>query len=334
MKKKTFYFWASDIRNNSGEGVLANQFLSDIKKYNKNSIVVNINNNNNNNNNKKYQKFYHKYFLNFFGALKLWKYYYRGYRTIYINYLPIWNFVVFLLLPPKTILGPITGSLIYNKKSLLDSIRRGFLLNIFKSISLFIVFLRQKKILFSTELLKSSIKKNKIKKCYFNYVLKTFPGFLKGKNKKNIDFLIYNRQHKNKNNSFVKYFIKNTFDKKYKIIVVGDPINLKNVDNVGFVSREKIKLLLANTKCTFGSTENLYTLFVLDAISSNVLIFYDKRLKNFNTEIKYKKMLEVDFEDGFNSLKYIISKVNKHNQISNKNYFKKKKYEKCFKQFS
>ena len=27
----------------------------------------------------------------------------------YINYLPLWNFLIFILLPPKTILGPVTG---------------------------------------------------------------------------------------------------------------------------------------------------------------------------------------------------------------------------------
>ena len=328
MKKKTFYFWASDIRSNSGEGVLANEFLSDIKKYNKTYSFVNINKNRNN-----YHTFSHKYFLNFFGALKLWKYYYRGYQTIYINYLPIWNFIVFLILPPKTILGPITGSFIYNKQSLLDSIRRGFLLNIFKNISLFIIFIRQKKILFSTELLKSSIKKNKIKRCYFNYALKIFSGFLKIKNKKTIDFLIYNREHRNKINPFVEYFIKNTLDKKYKIVVVGDPINLQNVKNVGYISRERIKSLLANTKCTFGSSENLYTLFILDAISLNVLVFYEKKLKIFNTEIKYNKMLPVDFINNFNSLKYVISKVDRFNKFSNKNYLKKKNYDEFFKKF-
>ena len=43
MKKK-IYFWASDISNNSGEGILANSF---IKNYKKNNSVkfINISNN-------------------------------------------------------------------------------------------------------------------------------------------------------------------------------------------------------------------------------------------------------------------------------------------------
>lgn len=326
-KKKKLYYWASDIRTNSGEGVLANQFTSDIRKYYKNFNLININKYN-----KNYHTFYSKYFLNFIGAIKLWYYHWSGHKTMYINYLPIWNFLTFLVLPPKTILGPITGSLLYNKYSLLDTLRRKFLLNIFKNISLFIIFLRNKKILFSTELLKSSIKEHKLlKRCYFNYALKAFPGFSQKKNKRDIDFLIYHRLHKNKNNEMIEYFIKNTLDKKYKIIVVGDPINLKNILNMGYISRVKIKTLLSNTKYTFGSSENLYTLFLLDAISKNVFIFYDSNLKIFNTQIKYDKMLDINFNDKFKSLKLIVNNVNKPKKLNGKNYLQKTNYENYFK---
>ena len=159
MKKNhTFYYWASDIRINSGEGILANIFISDIKKKFKQSTLVNINNKK-----KNYKKLYNKYILNLIGAVKLWKYYFKGYKTIYVNYLPIWNFIIFLILPPKIIIGPITGSLIYNKHSLFDTFLRGLLLNLFKKISLLIIFFRQKKILFSTNLLHECIKKKSIK---------------------------------------------------------------------------------------------------------------------------------------------------------------------------
>ena len=37
---------------------------------------------------------------------------------MYLNYLPLWNFLIFILLPPKTLLGPITGgSQIQRKKT-------------------------------------------------------------------------------------------------------------------------------------------------------------------------------------------------------------------------
>jgi hypothetical protein len=84
-------------------------------------------------------------------------------------------------------------------------------------------------------------------------VLQIFAGFWNEKNKRKIDFLIYNRKHKNKNNTFVENFIKNA-DRKYKIVVVGDQINLKNVSNIGHISRHKLKSLLQNTKYT-GETK-------------------------------------------------------------------------------
>jgi hypothetical protein len=327
-EKLNIYYWASDLRDNTGEGVLANQFLSDIQKKYKNYILININKNKSN-----YHTFYNKYFLNFLGAILLWKYYYRGQKTMYINYLPIWNFLIFLILPPKTILGPITGSILYNKYSLLNTLRRGFLLNIFNYISFFIIFFKYKKILLSTELLKSSIKKKLLKRCYFNYALKIFSGFFQSKYKKNIDFLFYHRLHSNKNSSLIEYFIKNTLNQNYKIIVVGDPINLKNVRNMGYISRDKIKALLAKTKYTFGSLENLYTLFLLDSISRDVYIFFDKRLKIFNTQIKYNKMLAIDFNNNFKSLKFIVNHVNNPKKLNMKNFLKKNNYEEYFRQY-
>ena len=129
----------------------------------------------------------------------------------------------------------------------------------------------------------------------------------------------------------IEYFIKNTLDKKYKIIVIGDRINLKNILNMGYISRVKIKTLLSNTKYTFGSSENLYTLFLLDAISKNVFIFYDSNLKIFNTQIKYDKMLDINFNDKFKSLKLIVSNVNKPKKLNGKNYLQKTNYENYFK---
>ena len=324
MKKNIFYFWASDLRENSGEGILANHFLTDVKKFYKKSILINTNKNIND-----HHTFFNKYILNFLGVIKLWKYYFKGYKIIYVNYLPIWNFFIFFTLPPKTIFGPITGTLLYNKESLLNYIYRGFLLNIFVNISLFIIFLRKKKILFSTELLKYNIKKNKYTKCYFNYVLQTFSGFWDKKNKKKIDFLIYNRDHKNKNNNLIEKFIKNLHI-KYKVAVVGKPINLTNVQNVGYISRDKLRSLLENTKYTFGSSENLYTLFVLDAISKGVFIFYDKRLEIYNTQIRYNKMLALDYNNISNSIKYIKRKINSKKFFDNKNYFRRQNYDKYF----
>jgi hypothetical protein len=325
--KYIIYYWSSDTQNNSGEGILGNLFIYDIKRHFKGFTLININKKEENHN-----TFHKKYILNFIGALKLWKYYLSGHKILYVNYLPIWNFFIFLILPPQTILGPITGSLIYNQKTLLNFFLRRILLNIAINISLLIIFWRYKKILFSTELLKTCIKKNQLKKVYFNYALKSFRGFSNKKTKRNIDFLIYHRDHNNKNNSMVNYFIKNISDKKYKILVIGDKINSNNIKNMGYVDRSYVKKLLQRTKYTFGSSENLYTLFVMDAISKDVLIFYDQDLNDFNTEIEYNKMVPLNFKNKKNSLKFLLDYISKFKKNSKKNFFKKKKFNQYFQQ--
>jgi len=42
--KLKLYYWASDERKNSGEGILANLFISDIKKYYTKCTLINTNN--------------------------------------------------------------------------------------------------------------------------------------------------------------------------------------------------------------------------------------------------------------------------------------------------
>ena len=129
----------------------------------------------------------------------------------------------------------------------------------------------------------------------------------------------------------IKDFIINSREQKFKIIVIGDPINFKGVRNMGYISRNKIKKLLVKTKYTFGSSENLYTLFVLDAIARNVTVFYDKNLKKFNTKIKFSKLISVDFYDTLKTTKYIINKIYNFKKNKKNDFFNKNNYEQYFK---
>jgi hypothetical protein len=119
--------------------------------------------------------------------------------------LPLWNFFLFALAPPKTLYGPITGGAnIYKKNNLNLSIRK-YLFPLFYSISIFFINCRKMRFIFSTQLLKKFIK-NKIKnKILFNYALTLFDKKKVGKKK--IDFLIYYREHSNKNIIFHYKFI-------------------------------------------------------------------------------------------------------------------------------
>ena len=109
--------------------------------------------------------------------------------------------MIFILLPPKTILGPVTGGGKILSGSLYDFVLRKILLNFFYEISILFINIRYKKILFSTELLKSKFKS--LNNVYYNYVLKDFK--YKDLNQKRVyDIIFYIRRHRNKNRSYFK----------------------------------------------------------------------------------------------------------------------------------
>ena len=75
------------------------------------------------------------------------------------------EFFDFFLLPPKTILGPITGGALYDKSSKFNYLIRNFFFPIFYKFSEFIINLRFKnKIIFSTDLLKKYLSEKNYKK--------------------------------------------------------------------------------------------------------------------------------------------------------------------------
>ena len=95
------------------------------------------------------------------------------------------NFPIFIFCPPKTIFGPITGSIQINKINSLKSIIRLILFPIFYKISLIILNLRCKKILFATNILKKFLYQDILKKSLLNFILIDFKVYKK-KFKKNM----------------------------------------------------------------------------------------------------------------------------------------------------
>ena len=166
MKKKKLYIWFSDLRNNNGEGILGRKFLYDLKKYNENVIFItrrsfleNINFSINTLNSLK-----DRLILPLSGIIYLWFIYFfkRNKKLCYVNFLPLWNFLIFALLPPNTILGPITGGSKFLKKPIMNYILRKYLLNFFSYLSIKILIFRKIKLLFSTDLLKEKFTNLKI----------------------------------------------------------------------------------------------------------------------------------------------------------------------------
>ena len=247
IKKFTFFAYCCDKSNFRGEGILCLSYLNLLKKILKSYkfvIYCPVKNKKKINHN-----FFYKYSSPIYGIFKIWSYHLRGYNTLYINFLPLWNFMLFLFLPKKTLLGPITGGNFQGSDHyLLTKIRKILLKNLYK-ISIYIILKKNIKCIFSTSLLKNYLPSRLKKRSLFNFQLYglkilNFINF-----NKEIDILYYNRNHFTKKNKKVIKLL-HYLKSQYSILIVGD--NLKGFKNVGTIRREKVIQLLKKTKLTLG----------------------------------------------------------------------------------
>jgi len=282
-----YFCWACDISKNSGEGNLANLFIKKNlgenytiytpDKFNlKRNIFKNIIN--------------YKYISPLIGIFFCWFFFIKKKKIVYINYLPLWNFLIFALLPPKTLLGPITGGAYFSKNQYFI---RKFLFPILYKISEFFLTIRETQLNFSTELLKGYLFNSTIKKSNFNYVFKYYSK--KIYKKKDIDFLIYYRKHKNKEALFPFALIRNLIQLNFRIHIVGDYFKNAYVKNHGHLNNKRINDLLSKTFFSLISNENLYTMFTIECLNNNVKIVASLSHKH---KIKYfkKQFIFLDFK--------------------------------------
>ena len=95
--------WCCDYETKTGEGQLAKKFLKEKIKINKIKVLK-----------PKFKFYCSDYIYPFIGVIIVWYYFLSGCKIIYVNFLPLWNPLIFLLCPPKTTFGPITGSIQIN----------------------------------------------------------------------------------------------------------------------------------------------------------------------------------------------------------------------------
>lgn len=267
MNKKKIHFWACDFSENSGEGKLAKLFIDEISK---NYDCIKIKENNFNILKRIID---YRYVSPFYGIIMCWLNYLRNRRVAYINFLPLWNFFIFLFLPPKTIIGPITGGANYKNKF---NLIRSVIFPLLFKVSELLIIVRKYNLVFSTSLLKKYLFKFTIKKSEFNFVIKKF----KKKNEKKrkfYDLIIYYRSHKNKMSFFPYDLIKKLVKIKFKIIIVGDNLYINGVKNLGYVKRSRLNDLQSKSRFTIASKENMYSLFTLECIKNNVKILTDSK---------------------------------------------------------
>ncbi len=289
MKNKNLFYWTCEKSENSGEGKLALIFIKELKKKFK---LVEIKKPNIKSKILK-KLLNYKYILPFIGVIYCWKYFLKNKKICYINYLPLWNFIIFLSLPPKTKIGPITGGAKFLKHS---SIIRTIFFPIFYKISETIINLRKFTLIFSTELLKPFLTKKTINKSSFNFIIKNF--VFKRKNyKKTIDFIIYFRNHKNKKKFFPLELIENLVSKDFNVTIVGDKIKIPKVINKGHLKNRSLQKLQQKAKFTISSNENLYSLFTLECIKNNVFILLDKS-QSYKIPFFKERFIKINFNNS------------------------------------
>jgi hypothetical protein len=244
--------------------------------------------------------YYYKYISPFIGVFFLWYLHFIKRKKIaYINFLPLWNFLLFILLPSRTILGPITGYLYNDKINSLENFFRKIFLPLFMLASIQIINIKFKNVIFSTLNLKKFVKKlsNKYTLNYSSIFINKKPYL---EIEKDIDFIIYYRNYSSKKPQFLKLVIEYLSYKEKKIITYGDffETEFSNIEQKGFIDEQLINNLMNRSKYTIISPENLYSLTFYNALNGRVKIILDKNLSNdLTNQFKQEIFIELDFED-------------------------------------
>tara|TARA_B100001540_G_C15711498_1_gene598766 strand:+ start:315 stop:1187 length:873 start_codon:yes stop_codon:yes gene_type:complete len=273
-----FIAWSCEFNKNTGEGQLARKFIESNFDYKTVKVIF-----------PKWNFLFSKYIYQIYGIFVLWYYYFLGKKLIYLNYLPLWNISIFIFCPPNTIFGPITGSIQINKINNIKSLFRFLIIPLFYKISLTILNIRTKKIIFASNILVKFVNKNIFKKVYFNFILNNFK-FNKNvtKNKKTFDLIVYCRKHENKFFKHHVVFIKDQIKKGKKVLIVGDKVNIKGATEYGKVNKKKILKLIRNSKYALSGDDNLLSFFNIECLQCRVKIIFNYKLQ-FQIVKKYKK---------------------------------------------
>ena len=300
--------WTCDFRENSGEGKLARLFLKQpyykkinlikvyspeanyVLKYGKISYFKKKNYID-------YDKFYYKYIYPFIGCFYSWYFFFKKEKFVYLNYLPLWNFIILLLLAPKTVLGPITGSSRYGKSFLRNSFPLVY------KLSKIILSIRYNEVIFATDNLKKYFK-NGMKNKNFNFVLNYLVLNKKKVRNKSQKIVIYYRKHKNKNNDFFLKLVKFITKKNIEIYCIGDKIANKNVKNFGFVSHKKNIAIIKKCKLGINSSENFFSFFMMDCLNSSIKVLCDSN--SINGKLSFKKNVLLSNYNNFDGTLNLI----------------------------
>lgn len=311
------YGWANDLREVSGEGLLGLTFMKEISLIYKDIFLIKTNQNIfyfkegkkikeiKSEEIFKYGSFFEKYLSNLIGIFYLLRRNKDKEKIIYVNYLPLWNWLIFLLLPKQTILGPITGGSLIQELSSFKVVIRKIIFPIFFKISSNIIKKKFQNIIFSTSLLKKYFNS---KNNYFDFVIFYLKYIELKRVKKDIDLIYYNRDHPNKNNYNIKKLVVELARKK-KVHIFGNNLDSKNIVNHGYISKNKKSLLLSRSKYAIISSENFLSLFTLECFKNNIKIISNvQKPKVFYNNRNFIKINLVSYEKTKKNIIYMMNK--------------------------
>jgi len=333
-----YFVFCSDLEDYRGEGLLANKYIKTLIKFYPNiifkcyspsfSFYIKGNSIYNLQKSLGYKKiinfkYFSQYIIPFFGISLLWLNFFKNKKLLYINFLPLWNFFIFCLCPPRTIFGPITGSIYKGEIKNLHTFIRKIILPFLCKLSIRLQSFRSFNFCYSTDLLQNFLTENKSNHNIFNFQIRGIKPSL-FKEKKKYDFLIYHRKYFGKNNEFILKIAEFLIKKKYKVVIVGDQICFPKSIFFGTVTRKRMLNLLKAAKYVFNPPDNFYSMFFIDSYNSGVKIFYDINQKPKIFFVK-KNLIPINFHDEENTKKKIIRELRKKFYFYNEiNFFKKK----------
>jgi hypothetical protein len=333
----SLFIWATDFRPYGGEGILSREFSTELSRFHKNINVVVVSTDRIS----KYksgllinekilidtkgfdqdlnQGVYNKYFAPFKGVFLLRKYRKKYKYIAYINYLPLWNIFLFLLLPKQTILGPIVGGYPGVSRSLFRRLFFPFFYMLsgkiiskrFKSISLgnpgtYVYFPTKYRDSIVTNIFGALPSINILRK----------HKILNQNIVKEYDVFVYYRIHSTRYPVEMENIVNELSFAGFRVCIIGDNIDNDRVFNYGFLPHEDTIRLLSKSQISIAFSQNIFSLIFFESIAVGTppLVFSGgghEKYKNFvnfsDLDKCFYEISSLDAKKVCDTTKYLLS---------------------------
>tara|TARA_B100000242_G_scaffold227337_1_gene167711 strand:- start:14060 stop:15121 length:1062 start_codon:yes stop_codon:yes gene_type:complete len=195
-------------------------------------------------------------------------------KKIYLNYLPLWQFPLFLLSKLlKFDLGPIVGGVFYRNKykSLLNILARVYIMKFFYFLSAFVIKTFNIEIVSANSAINNFLEKQKI----FSVVspinllaVDNYHDSVESK-KRDIDVIFYYRRHDSKYPILTMNLASSLSKKGKNVFIFGEKFEANYLNQVGYVSKDRLLDIFSKSKIFINLADNPENLTVYDAISRN-----------------------------------------------------------------